>query len=370
MPKENIAFVSLLKPVDDIRSYHKLALSLSKHTEADIHLFGYPTQSKLKPTDRIHFHPSKPFPRISFQRLIVPYSIFKRLLQLKPKIVVVNSPELLWVTIYCKILFGTKIIYDIQENYFKNLWFQNVYPPLIKHVLALTLRLKEVLTAPVFDHFLFAEKCYSSELKFINNRYTVLENKALSAVKRIRNENHPRPQILFSGTITENTGIYEALSLVNELSRHINLTLRIVGHCPEAKIYRWLKEQEGETLSLHIDQRPIPYSEIEEAIKHADAGLVCYRTNPSNQHCMPTKVFEYAASGLPIMYEEGSHWQSFIKKYTKGLPFDFNQIDQKKAEDFLHASMDRSQELSTLKALWEEEEIKWIDCLKKLKILD
>lgn len=363
MPKENIAFISLLKPVDDIRSYHKLALSLLKVTQAPLHLIGYPSQSLPTPPDQISFHSFSPFRRLSWKRLWAPKEVFEILFRLKPQLIVVNSPELLLVTVFCKILFGSRIVYDIQENYFRNLWYQRVFPPLIKHVLAIAVRMKELLLSPFFDHFILAEESYSKELNFIGQKYTILENKTLQAVRRIRNEHHPRPQILFSGTITRNTGIYRALELKGRLNEHMNVTLRVVGHCPDKKFYDHLMHLEDDSLSLHISTQPLPYRDIEEAIRHSDAGLICYETNPSNAHCMPTKVYEYAASGLPLIYEKGSHWHGFIDQETKGFAMDLKKINRKKLESFIHSCEDRSLDRPSDKALWLEEENKWHKCI-------
>lgn len=367
MPKQNIAFISLLKPVDDIRSYHKLARSIHALTDHEIHCIGYPSQSLPQPSD-IHFRPLENFPRLGLGRIKARLQTLKKTLQLKPKLIIVNSTELLLVTLVSKILFGSKIIYDIQENYFRNLWFQRVYPPVIKHLLAILIRTKEVMLSPFFDHFILAETCYAEEIKFIGNRFTILENKALRAITRspLPTQKH-RPQILFSGTITRNTGILHAIKLSQKLSHKTNHTLHVVGHCPEEKIRLELESLDHDMLHLHISPQPIPYSEIEHAISHADIGIVCYQTNPSNEHCMPTKVFEYAASGLPMIYEKGSHWKDFISNEGVGLAIDFNQINIDEISNFILTNLNVSPTKS-VQALWSEEEEKWASLIQNLLI--
>jgi hypothetical protein len=49
-------------------------------------------------------------------------------------------------------------VYDLQENYYQNIRYTDTYPPVIRHLLASTVRSVERISAPLVDHFLLAEK--------------------------------------------------------------------------------------------------------------------------------------------------------------------------------------------------------------------
>ena len=90
---------------------------------------------------------------------------------------IVNTHELLIVSVIIKIIFGSKILYDIQENYFRNIWYQNNYKWGIKHVLAIAVRMVEWVCMPFLDHILLAEVKYREELPFPGKNCTEILNK-------------------------------------------------------------------------------------------------------------------------------------------------------------------------------------------------
>ncbi|MEQ9592877.1 MAG: glycosyltransferase, partial [Cyclobacteriaceae bacterium] len=120
MKKRRLVIASVLKPIDDTRMYEKMAVSLCTLEHWEVAVIGYP--SRHKPVQAgITFLPLQPFSRISFSRLAAPVRVFKLIIQLRPEVLIVNTYELLIVAIVNRILFGTKIIYDIRENYFRNI---------------------------------------------------------------------------------------------------------------------------------------------------------------------------------------------------------------------------------------------------------
>ena len=113
--KKTIVIVSILKPVDDTRMLEKFGISLSDSGNYDVVIIGYP--STLKPAyPNIKFIPLKSFKRISVSRLLAPLKVLLKTYQVKHDILIVNSHELLIVALLNRIFFGSKIIYDIQEN--------------------------------------------------------------------------------------------------------------------------------------------------------------------------------------------------------------------------------------------------------------
>ena len=316
MPKQKIAIISVLKPVDDIRSYEKMAKALAENSNNEIHLFGYPSNELPSASENILFHPHKRFSPLSLSRLLIGIKILIELIKLKPKVVIANTHELLNVITLYKILFGSKICYDIQENYYRNLRYQTNYNWFVKYVGSHLVRITETLLSPFINHFFLAEKCYQDELKFLSSRYTILENKALEIQYNEHKQNNKSPTtLLFSGTISESNGIFKAIEIFHAYKKvNAEAKLRIVGHCPNASIVAYLHQLDRTDFVLNIDSSPLPYAKILEAISTSDIGIVSYQINPSNQNCMPTKVFEYCAYGLPMLYEEGAYWSAFIKQ--------------------------------------------------------
>ncbi|MGL1888038.1 MAG: hypothetical protein OCD76_16100 [Reichenbachiella sp.] len=364
MPKEKIAIISTLKPVDDIRSFHKIGKSLLKVQNIELHLIGYPSKTALENSDSITFHTSKPFHRLSIQRLLNPFRTFITLLKLQPKVIIVNSPELLIVTIMNQIIFGSKIIYDIQENYAYNLRFQNIYPFPINRILAFLVRSKEQLCSVFFDHFILAENTYTSELNFIKKKFTIIENKSLINSTPPHHDDK-KYDLIFSGTITESNGIFQALDIWKSLLQsNPNMTMCIIGHCSNAEVSKQLQQNQHPNLTLSISVEPIPFEQIQKAIQDSRFGLVTYLTNPSNEHCMPTKVFDYLSSGLPSIYQVDNHWSKFIESNHGGIPISFQGFDH--ADLFNQMNIFKKNKMEHHNATWQSEEEKLLHLFSKL----
>ena len=245
MPQKTIAIISILKPVNDIRSYEKMARSLASKSTHSIALIGAPSHNQEQHVEEknIHFLPLPQFDRLSIKRLIMPLMVLKKLIKLKPELTIVNTPELLIVSILNQILFGGKIVYDLQENHYKNLIHQHNYPPIIKHIAAYLIRLKEVLLSPFVDHFILAEKGYVKELGFIKKRFTVVENKTIVKDKFGRPKVVKRKmQFLFTGNISENSGVLTAIDFYKQIHSCLPETrLVVIGHCPSDSFLKLLK---------------------------------------------------------------------------------------------------------------------------------
>src|ERR1044071_7031653 len=141
-----IAIASVLKPADDVRAFEKMAMSLAAEGH-DVYLIGMPTTTPVTPP-KIHFRELTPFPRLGWRRVLAPLRVMKKIREVKPQLLIVNTHELLIVGLLNRILFGTRIVYDIQENYYRNILWTRVFPPWVRGPVASWVRLQERLLIP------------------------------------------------------------------------------------------------------------------------------------------------------------------------------------------------------------------------------
>ena len=233
MSKYKIVIASLLKPVDDTRMFEKFACSLSKSMDYDISIVGFRSHNYVK-HNHIRFFPLFNFKRTSIKRLFAPYKYFKLLIKVKPEVIIVNSIDLQLVTYTYKILFGAKIIYDIRENYYRNIRYTDTYPWLTRFPIAAGVRALEWISRLFVTHYILAEKNYAKEFSFAKGKSTVIENKYKKTLQHTSKNTKEGNSInlLYSGTIAESHGIFEAIDLVemlNEIEKKFELT--IIGHC-------------------------------------------------------------------------------------------------------------------------------------------
>ena len=318
MPKRRGIFLcSVLKPIDEPRMLERMALSIVKGTNEPIYLFGQKPSADLPNSALLTYFPQDSFNRLSIKRLLIHLKIFIKLLKVKPKVIIPNTHEILLVIIVYKILFGGKVIYDIQENYYKNIRYSEAFIKPLRLLIAEYVRIKEVTLAPLIDHFILAESCYAQELKFIKARFTILENKYSSRVNTTIKRNTTGLKFLFSGTLAQETGVFECIELITKLQQiKTDITLVIIGHTPKTAVLNRLQREfeSKHFISLIGGSKPVSHSAIVEAILNANIGILAYEEREHTKNRIPTKLFEYQALGLPILSQANRTWNDELIK--------------------------------------------------------
>ncbi len=367
LKKNRILLASVLKPIDDTRMFEKLGRSLNEVGDYEVFIVGRPSKNPPKETDSLHLFPLKKFGRLSLGRLVASINILKITYQVKPKVLIVNTHELLIVGIVNRIFFGTKIIYDIQENYWRNILQTNAFPKVARPFLATWVRLKEKLTSPLFHWNFLAEKGYEKELGFIGKKYSVIENKVKVPDGFRRKPNPAKTKLLFSGTLAESTGIFEAIELAKNLhGLNTDIELFIIGFCALPQTLKDIKQaiQNCPFITLVGGGSLVPHAQIMAAIATADFGLVAYRLSPHIENSMPTKLYEYLGCQLPILLQDHRPWVEMCRPCSASVTVNFSNPD---INSVLH-QMKNSKFYLTPPAdvTWAAEEVKLLKIIEGL----
>jgi glycosyltransferase involved in cell wall biosynthesis len=330
--KRRIVIASVLKPVDDTRMFEKMGISLASFYKVDI--IGYPSvKSPIHP--EIGFHPSSAFHRLSFRRIIAPLTILLKVLPLKPDLLIITTHELLGTAFLSKIFTGSRIIYDVRENYRRNILHTEAFPKILRPVLAAWVTVKEWFARFFVDHYLLAEKGYADELRFPHGSFTILENKFRKpdSLPAKRNSTSGVVNLVFSGTINESTGVFTAILLANKLHQlSPDIRLHIIGYCAQKAVLAEVKKRmaDKDFISLTGGDRLVPHREIMSAIQESDFGIVSYPPNPSTINAIPTKLYEYLGNRLPMLLIQHPSWVNIVAKYEGAVPFDPDNLDAPK----------------------------------------
>lgn len=329
MPQVNklrrIVIASVLKPVDETRMFEKFGLSLANQGPFEVHIIGFPTKKIPATPDQVYLHPValQPFSRISWQRAAAPWKILRKITTLQPEVVIVTTHELLLIAALSRLLINCRLIYDVQENYFRNILYTHAFPVGIRHVLAIWVRLKEVFLSPVINHFILAEKGYAQQLRFARPSI-VIQNKVTKSIADTyrKSSRSGYTHILFTGTLAQSTGVFEAIEIVRGLHAvDPAFHLSIIGFCASQKEFNRLTDlaHQNSFLSFKGKTQPIPHHEILAAIHQADFGIVYYPQNPATSCSIPTKLFEYTALNLPILIRHTEESHELILRSRAGI---------------------------------------------------
>jgi hypothetical protein len=124
--------------------------------------------------------------------------------------------------------------------------------------------------------------------------------------------------------------VFTAIDLAVKL--HINderIRLTIIGYCAQSAVLQRIRLliQPRPFITLISRNAPISHTEIFDAIKKSDFGLITYEINPATMNSIPTKLYEYLGFKLPILLINHKPWVDFCYPFSAAIVFDKNSID-------------------------------------------
>ena len=329
--KRRIVIASVLKPIDDTRMYGKIGQSLAETGKFDVHVFGYPSSRSI-PSEAIQVYASDSFKRLSIDRLLQPLRLMGNIVKLTPDLLIITTHELLLMAMLVKLFTRCDVLYDLQENYYRNIRYTNAYPKLVRPLLAAYVRLKEIILAPAVNYFILAENGYRDELPFVKKKYIVLENKLRKPLAEFskKSSSDQNIHLLFSGTLAESTGVFEAIDLTRSLyAQEPRIRLTLIGYSSQPDTLNRIKRiiEQHDYISLIGGDALVPHPDIINEILQSDFGIISYPPNKSTENCMPTKLYEYIGCKLPILLVNHALWVERCEAYTACIPIDFKNPD-------------------------------------------
>ncbi len=369
MKKTKVVIASLLKPIDDTRMSEKFGLSMAQTSKYDINIIGFDSKN-VRSAEHITYHPLKPFGRLSMARFMQPWKVLKTYIKVKPHILIVNTHELLIVTSLYRILFGGIFVYDIRENYAKNVRNTEVFPVLLRPILASWIRLKEWCSKPLITHYILAERIYEKQLPFLSKNITVIENKHAASRPLSKRQIHANTiDLVFTGTIADSNGVFEAIDITKALHKlDARVRLRIVGYCALKQDLIRLKEEikDFDFIELNGGDHLVPHAEIIAAIQSASFGFVLKKPNRGmNDEKLLTRIFEYTANQLPILLLNNPTWVAYCAQFNAAIVVEPKNFS---AEQTLEAMTNNQfyTQGDTSISLWTSEEQKLLKLLAQL----
>lgn len=325
--KTKIVIASVLKPVDDVRNYEKVACSLAKEEMYELFMMGT-IGTKNDYDSTIHLLPWPPFQRLSIARFLIQFRYFFQLKKVRPQLVIITTHELLLTSVFYRLFFKTTLVYDVQEDYHRNLQYQHFYPAIVRLPLAQLIRLTEKLCAPFIHHFLLAEAVYEQDIPFVKRCFIIIDNKSLPIQKL---EKKGTFKVVFTGTISSYSQAIESIQLFEKIAPSFdNPQLTVIGYCPSARYRKKLVTFQSDVINLILSDKPVPHSQIVHEIATAHLAIIGYSPNPINELKIPTKQYEYTAAQLPYLVRKDTHWSRLGEQLGGAIPVDFDDLDAKK----------------------------------------
>ena len=196
---------------------------------------------------------------------------------------------------------GVPVVYDSHEHHPDAMLTKTYIPASLRRLTAWWVDRTERRYVPRFDAVVVADEA-------LERRYTTL-----GARRVVRLDNFPpldlfapgvgtppgTPTLLYVGSISEVRGFDEMLETIRLVREELpSATLVLVG-TPTEEVAARLSELDA-TAGVTL-LPPVPYGEIVGVMQSAHVGLSLLQDIPKFQKNVPTKVFDYMASGIPYV---------------------------------------------------------------------
>lgn len=324
MPK-NVVLASILNPSLHTRLFYKQAQSLEK-AGYSVTVIGLNTTPEKTEFYSNHIR-CIALPYFDRTNVLARYKrtkeIQKLILSLNPDIVHLHTPELLPICPALKKK-NIHIIYDVHENYRKNIQFGRYYPFYLKPFLLTYLNYCQSFVRKYVDIIIYAELAYQNYLNHDVDKvfYVLNAFQPIQPSQEFLLSFNPDTYdliLLYTGTIAKEWGIVKAIQTWEKLQKQYKTALIIAGSGSFKEI------------SIHQDifcypaKGYLPYSHIvrllEEMfpIKNKVLGLMLYEPLPHIIECLPTKWFEFMYYRIPILFTDTPYWNTLNNTLQFGI---------------------------------------------------
>lgn len=365
MTNKKICMLSSAHSVFDDRIFYKEAKSLSKE---GYNVAVIAQHDKEEVVDNIRIIPLS-IPKNRLHRMTkTVWKLFMLALKEKADIYHFHDPELIPIGILLK-LKGTKVIYDVHEDYTKTILDKNrIGNEYFIKFIAFLFNLVEQTSIMFFNKIIVVTTHIAK--KYPKNKTIILRNLViLEVIDNIKVDNYKKskPNIIYFGGLSENRGIIEIICAMKYLYNKADLLF----------LGRW-ENEEYKRKCMNLKEWKnvkyfgyVSYAEMFSIIKKANIGLINFYPKLNHIRSLPSKLFSYMACSLPMVVSNFDYWQKLFGECALFAdPYNPKDIANKilyllDNPDVMKKMGERGRELIKEKYSWESESKKLLDMYKK-----
>lgn len=338
--------VCIVAPVhdsDDVRVFHKEAVSLAKHGY-NVHLLTRAAHISTKHT--VNIHPVITVDRSRLLRFLCLPLVAFQALRLRADIYHLHNPDTLPIALILKIC-GKKIIYDTHEDFSQRILYRHWIPRIMRRPIAALVAATESAIAVLSNASIGTQEAVVARLgknaKLIANSpivNTEIQNLA-AAHGRQSKEQDSTFRAVYIGSINELRGLstmVNAMALVNE---SMSARLWLIGPAIDSELDAMQTNSGWE----FVDYLPkMPQIEAFGFVLNADVGLICIQDKGDHRHTDPNKLYEYMAFGVPFIASDFDKWRTKLEEVNAGWFIPAND-SAALAKSIVHSALHKTESL-------------------------
>lgn len=233
-----------------------------------------------------------------------------------------HDPELIPAGIFLRLL-GRKVIYDIHENLPETLLYKPYLPAWLRNALFVRIvAMLEQMASWCFSALITTTAFLTERFAHCNRKialvrnYPLLEEFTFPDFRAERNSAF----VYVGSRLTEGRGIPQLVEAIGLLPPSVSAKLQLAGTFDPPELQEHLRALPGwrRTQALGYLTR----SQVTEVLSHSFAGLALLQPEPNNVQGLSTKLYEYMASGLPVIASDFPSFHAVVEESGCGLVVD------------------------------------------------
>jgi glycosyltransferase involved in cell wall biosynthesis len=237
-----------------------------------------------------------------------------------------HDPELIGVGLLLKILLNASVIYDVHEHNPDAIRERHWIPRFLRPILSWLYDRLEVFVSRFFDAVITADDEVAKRFQGKASRLVTLFNfprKDLYSNLIPKSSPDGCTRIAYVGVLGRSRGLWLMMRAVELLVRDYqdDVKLTLAGRIPDKREREQFLERMvmQPILSKRIEWLGrISQGQVAEVLGESNIGWVPLSSNPKFQKNIPTKLFEYMASGLPIVASDLQPIRKFVDVTNTG----------------------------------------------------
>lgn len=315
-----VVHVSIVHPATDVRIFTKQCTTL-RDAGYDVTLYAR--------TDAPHVEAGIPIrpvpcPRSRATRMTIGvWRLLRPLLAERADLYHFHDPELIPLAFALR-LRGKRVVFDAHEplplQIYDKHWIPEPLRPLVSGATRLLVRLAGRLVHAIVAASPLAAEAYAAAHRIVtvNNYPIVLEGDDYNVPypKRTRD-------LVYVGGITDGRGFDEMVAVANRIFERTGERLTLVGPFQPPELEAAVRAAAPAVDYLGV----LPPADARQVMAEAKVGLLLFQQSRAHERSMPNKLFEYMASGLPVVASNFAHWREIIADADAGVVVRPDDVD-------------------------------------------
>ncbi len=306
-----------------------------------------------------------------------PLILFLDALKLRGNLYHIHDPELIPWGILIKVITRAKIVYDRHEYYDQKFLDSEKYPEILKKYAQKIYKNYEKIILFFYTGIITVNDEMGENFNRINKNVLSIYNYPSKSIINHRRNVFTGKKIIYTGSMSKRKGYHTIINSMKKIREKIpDAEVIILGWLDKEFLVDKTKMKNGDIFlddGVYLKGR-VDYLDAIKIVTESDVAWIPWENTRNNFLGTPRKLFEYMASGIPVVASKFHFLDQYISENECGILCDANDpskhaeaiIQILKNEKLQRKLGDNGRSAIKNKYNWENEELKLANFYRKI----